>query len=106
MSTSSPPIRTWRRGASSATSPIPRGHRARQWLPHAPGSDPRAPGAAGPLLGEHDDEVLAEAGLTPAEREALRAAGVTGVARGSGGRSEGRSEGGRLRRQPRKVRTP
>jgi DNA-binding transcriptional LysR family regulator len=32
---------------------------------------------AGPLLGEHDDDVLAEIGLTPAERAALRAAGVT-----------------------------
>ena len=44
---------------------------------------------AGPLLGEHDDEVLAEAGLTPAEREALRAAGVTGSsgARGAEGRA-------------------
>jgi formyl-CoA transferase len=35
---------------------------------------------AGPALGEHDDEVLAQAGLPPAERAALRAAGVTGAA--------------------------
>jgi formyl-CoA transferase len=35
---------------------------------------------AGPLLGEHDDEVLAELGLPPAARDALRAAGVTGPA--------------------------
>ena len=38
---------------------------------------------AGPLLGEHDDEILAEAGLTPAERETLRAAGVTGASQGT-----------------------
>jgi hypothetical protein len=35
---------------------------------------------AGPRLGEHDDEVLAEAGYSAAERAALRAAGVTGAA--------------------------
>jgi len=35
---------------------------------------------AGPRLGEHDDEVLAEAGYPPAARAALRAAGVTGPA--------------------------
>jgi crotonobetainyl-CoA:carnitine CoA-transferase CaiB-like acyl-CoA transferase len=35
---------------------------------------------AGPLLGEHDDEILAELGLSPAERAALREAGVTGPA--------------------------
>jgi formyl-CoA transferase len=35
---------------------------------------------AGPRLGEHDDEILAEAGYTAAERAALRAAGVTGAA--------------------------
>jgi crotonobetainyl-CoA:carnitine CoA-transferase CaiB-like acyl-CoA transferase len=28
------------------------------------------------MLGEHNDEVLAEAGLTPAQVEQLRAAGV------------------------------
>jgi formyl-CoA transferase len=34
---------------------------------------------APPLLGQHTDEVLAELGLSPAQREALSAAGVTGA---------------------------
>jgi crotonobetainyl-CoA:carnitine CoA-transferase CaiB-like acyl-CoA transferase len=65
-------------------------------LPHPAGGTVRASGSplhlaqtpvrlerAGPLLGEHDDDILAEAGLTPAEREALRAAGVTGASQGT-----------------------
>jgi crotonobetainyl-CoA:carnitine CoA-transferase CaiB-like acyl-CoA transferase len=34
--------------------------------------------APSPTLGEHNDEVLAELGLTTAQREALRSAGVIG----------------------------
>ena len=62
-------------------------------LPHPSGGTVRATGSpihfsqtpvrlerAGPLLGEHDDDVLAEVGLTAAERAALREAGVTGPA--------------------------
>jgi crotonobetainyl-CoA:carnitine CoA-transferase CaiB-like acyl-CoA transferase len=62
-------------------------------LPHPHGGTVRAAGSpmrlgatpvrlerAGPLLGEHDDEILAELGLPPAERAALREAGVTGPA--------------------------
>jgi formyl-CoA transferase len=62
-------------------------------LPHPSGGSVRATGSpihfsqtpvrlerAGPLLGEHDDDVLAEIGLTAAERAALREAGVTGPA--------------------------
>jgi crotonobetainyl-CoA:carnitine CoA-transferase CaiB-like acyl-CoA transferase len=62
-------------------------------LPHPQGGTVRAAGSpmrlgatpvrlerAGPLLGEHDDEILAELGLSPAERAALREAGVTGPA--------------------------
>jgi crotonobetainyl-CoA:carnitine CoA-transferase CaiB-like acyl-CoA transferase len=37
---------------------------------------PLAAQGPSPMLGEHTDEVLAEAGLTPEEVERLRAAGV------------------------------
>ncbi len=46
-------------------------------------------GRAGPLLGEHNDEILAELGLSPAERATLRAAGVTGVPEASPGATAG-----------------
>ncbi len=62
-------------------------------LPHPSGGTVRATGSpirfsqtpvrlerAGPLLGEHDDDVLAEIGLTCAERSALRDAHITGPA--------------------------
>jgi len=38
----------------------------------------RLPSRRAPALGEHTDEVLAEAGLTAAEIEALKANGVAG----------------------------
>jgi crotonobetainyl-CoA:carnitine CoA-transferase CaiB-like acyl-CoA transferase len=41
---------------------------------------PERPGRPAPLLGEHTDEVLAELGVGPEEREALRREGVIGPA--------------------------
>jgi crotonobetainyl-CoA:carnitine CoA-transferase CaiB-like acyl-CoA transferase len=68
--------------------------RAREFLhdlPHPAGGEVRVTGSplhfaatpvrlerAGPLLGEHTDEILAELGLTPADRATLHRQGVTG----------------------------
>jgi crotonobetainyl-CoA:carnitine CoA-transferase CaiB-like acyl-CoA transferase len=38
----------------------------------------RLPSRSAPALGEHTDEVLREAGLTPGEIAALRASGAAG----------------------------
>lgn len=58
-----------------------RGHLRYPGFPWALAGTPASLRRPAPLLGEHTDEVLAEAGLADEERVALRAAGIAGGAR-------------------------